>query len=446
MASVISDQTTVEPVSHPGPQYPLHLPKMIDLGGVPCPAIPEAVEDTGLDAAFVRDLALRLANSLPNFTTDWAADQLCLPMQIVDEALWQMKDDKLVEILGQNGPFCYQYAITQRGRDHAQRLLEISGYIGPAPVSLESYTALLDWQIDQRASVTSQAVRATVSDLVMPEHSMQVAELAVSSGRSLFLFGPAGNGKTSLGRALHDAIQEELWIPHCINIGNNVIRILDAQTHEMVEVPAESAGKIDRRWVRVRRPLIVAGGEMTLDSLDLSYSKTLRFYEAPMHVKANGGTFLIDDFGRQRVDPADLLNRWIIPLEHQLDHLTLHTGQKIHMPFRLMLIVATNLSVQEVADPAFLRRMGYRLHLDKPTPEIYRKIFHNYAARFGAEVSFEFLSALLDRYEQEGRDLRCSEPRDLIERVRDVCHLRGEDFHMNQELIDIAWSGYFGNQ
>jgi len=452
VASISSDLTAeisdpITAVTSPAtPQLPADLPKLIDLGGIACPAIPEAVEDTGLDAAFIRDLGLRLANSVPNFTTDWAAGQLCLPMQIVDEAFWQMKDDKLVEILGQKGPFSYQYAITGRGREHAQRLLEISGYVGPAPVSLESYTALLDWQIAQRPLVTSQAVRDTISELVMPEHSVQVAELAVSSGRSLFLFGPAGNGKTSLGRMLHNAIDEDLWIPHCINIGNNVIRILDDQSHEVVDPPADSAGKVDRRWVRIRRPMVVVGGEMTIESLDLSYSKALRFYEAPMHVKANGGTFLIDDFGRQRVDPAELLNRWIIPMEHQVDHLTLHTGQKIIMPFRLMLIVATNLSVDSVADPAFLRRMGYRLHLDKPTPEIYRKIFRNYAARFGIEVSSELLSKLLERYEREDRDLRCSEPRDLVERVRDACRLRGEDLRIDQQLLDIAWAGYFGNQ
>ena len=184
---------------------------------------------------------------------------------------------------------------------------------------------------------------------------------------------------------------------------------------------------------------------MTIEELDLAYSPSLRFYEAPPHVKANGGTFLIDDFGRQRIDPHDLLNRWIIPLESQTDHLTLYTGQKIQIPFQLMLIVATNLGVSEVADPAFLRRMGYRLHLDYPTPERYREIFQKYAAAQGLHITNGLVDRLLDRYKAEQRDLRASEPRDLIERARDICRLHSQPFELNQEILDWAWRGYFGN-
>jgi len=202
---------------------------------------------------------------------------------------------------------------------------------------------------------------------------------------------------------------------------------------------------IDRRWVCIRRPFLVAGGEMTIEELDLAYSPSLRFYEAPPHVKANGGLFMIDDFGRQHVDPHDLLNRWIIPLESQTDHLTLYTGQKIQIPFQLMLVVATNLSVSAVADPAFLRRMGYRLHLDSPTPENYQKIFLQYAETQGLQIVNGLVHKLLDRYKTEQRDLRASEPRDLIERARDICRLRCQPLELTQEILDSAWRGYFGN-
>ena len=183
---------------------------------------------------------------------------------------------------------------------------------------------------------------------------------------------------------------------------------------------------------------------MTLDSFDLTYSPALRYYEAPLHLKANGGTYLIDDFGRQRVDPHELLNRWIVPLEHRIDYLTLHTGQKIQVPFRVMLIIATNLDIGAITDPAFLRRMGYRLHVGSPTPERYAVIFERYAARRGLVVPPGMVGRLLERYRATGRELRSCEPRDLIERAEDICRFRGLPLELTDEVVDLAWAGYFG--
>ena len=421
------------------------LPDFIEFDGAPAPRVAETVDETGVDAALLIGLTLKLAASVPNFTTEWSSNQLCLPMQMVDEMCWRLKDDKFVEILGENGPFSYRYAVTDRGREQARRLLEISGYVGPAPVSLRSYAAMLQWQIMERPMPKAEDVRAALEALVLPKEALQVTELAVSSGRSLFLFGPPGNGKTSVARMLHNAIGGDLWIPYCLNLDGHAVRIFDPQCHQRVGNTGEGAGKVDGRWVKIRRPLIVAGGEMTIDSLDLSYSPSLRFYEAPLHVKANGGTFVIDDFGRQRVDPSELLNRWIIPLEHQIDHLTLQTGQKVEVPFKLMLVVATNLQVSAVADPAFLRRMGYRVHLDKPTPQSYALIFQRYAESVAVPASQELISHVLNRYQAENRELRCCEPRDLIERARDICRLRDMELTIDREVLDLAWTGYFGN-
>jgi hypothetical protein len=421
-----------------------HLPPMITAGDVLGPRAPARSADTGVNPLVLSDLALRAAYTVPNFTTEWAARRLCLPQPLVGELLEQLRADRLLDVLGQAGPFGYRFAIAHRGRERAARLMEISGYVGPAPVSLESYSVFLEWQLAQAPPVTPEHVAAALSGLVLSEQAALTAGLAVSAARSLFVHGPAGNGKTSLGRALHDALQGDLWVPHCIGIDDNIIRVFDPQVHELADLPADHAWLLDRRWVRIRRPFIVVGGELTLAALDLTYSPALRYYEAPVHVKANGGTLLVDDFGRQRIDPHELLNRWIIPLEHQFDHLTLHTGRKFDVPFRELLVIATNLSPDDVTDPAFLRRMGYRLLVERPDAERYARIFERYARGVGLTAGPGVLPHLLARYQAEGRELRGCEPRDLIERVRDICRFRGQPPELTEALLDVAWSGYFG--
>jgi predicted ATPase with chaperone activity len=351
----------------------------------------------------------------------------------------------LLDVLGHAGPFGYRYSISGRGRERAGRLLEITGYVGPAPVSLEAYSKRLTQQSAQFPEVTPEQVSGCLDGLILKAEDQTIAGLAASSSRSLFIFGPPGNGKTTLGRLLHEARGGELWIPQCLELDGQFVRIFDPQCHTPVQVESGGATRtIDRRWVKIRRPLIVVGGEMTLDSCELIYSPSLRYYEAPLHMKANGGTFLIDDFGRQRVDPRQLLNRWIIPLEHQFDHLRLQTGQKFDVPFLLMLIVATNLDVDAVTDLAFLRRMGYRMHLNSPSPERYVEIFERYAAQSDLTVSSTLMKGILDRYVVEKRPYRGCEPRDLIERARDICRFRHSPFKLNEEILDLAWSGYFG--
>jgi hypothetical protein len=404
------------------------------------------LRETGLDPVVVSNLALKTAYTVPQFTTEWAARRLHLPQQVTGEVLEQLRSDSMLDILGSSGPFGFRYSISGRGRERASRLMEISGYVGPAPVSLDAYTAVIQSQLARIPRVSAGHVEESLAELTLRPDDARLAGLAVSSGRSLFVFGPPGNGKSSLGRLLHQAQHGDLWIPHCIGIEENIIRVYDPHVHHVADDPSQPVQTVDRRWVRVRRPLIVAGGEMTLDSLDLIYSPALRYYEAPLQLKATGGTFLVDDYGRQRVDPQELLNRLIIPLEHQIDYLTLHTGQKIQVPFLLMLIIATNLDHEQVTDPAFLRRMGYRLHLTPPSAEQYRLIFERYAARHGLTVQEGLIDHLLFRYSVENRELRCCEPRDLIERARDVCRYQGRPPALEDAVIDLAWNGYFGKK
>lgn len=421
------------------------LPKLIQMeDGSFAPQAPASVAATGIDRSVLSGLALKTAYVLPQFTAEDIARRLSLPQLVVAELLDGLQSEKLLEVLGHREDKGYRYLISQAGRERAQRLLDISGYIGPAPVSLDAYTAMFEYIASQPHSVTTAQVQQSLSGLVMPPEAVEIAGMAISSGRSLFLSGPPGNGKTSMGRALHNVVSGEIWIPHCIAVEHNIIRLYDTHCHEAVPVPAVKGQTVDQRWIRIKRPFVVAGGEMTLESLDMAYLPSLNYYEAPLHMKANGGTFLIDDFGRQHVEPSALLNRWIIPLEHRIDFLTLYGGQKIQVPFLLMLVIATNLKPEDVTDPAFLRRIGYRLEIAGPTQAAYADIFRDYASKYNLEVKPELLANLMKRYNDNDRELRACEPRDIIERVRDICIYHGVPMALEEKWIDLAWKAYFG--
>jgi hypothetical protein len=423
-----------------------YLPPMQRIGDVVAPKAPLDMAAARLEEGVLTDLALRLAYTVARFTTDWMANRLHLSLPLTREVLEQLCRDGLVEVTLQTSETRSHYRITQRGLEHGARLLEVCGYVGPAPVRLEAYAAVLRWQFANTPQVRPEHVAAALSGLVVSPKVAQLAGLAVSSGRSLFVYGPAGNGKSSLGRQIHAALSGDYWIPYCISVGNSVIRLFDEQTHQRVDVVGERPGTVDQRWVRIRRPLVVVGGELTLALLELIYSPTMHYYEAPPHLKANGGVFLVDDFGRERVSPEQLLNRFITPMEYQIDYFTLLTGQKIQVPLRHVLIIATNLNPARVTDPAFLRRMGYRLYLGPPTPDQYAQIFQLYAQRHGVAVAPEVLDRLLKRYRAQNRELRSCEPRDLIERARDICRFQGRPLELTPKVLDLAWIGYFGTE
>src|SRR5579885_416755 len=432
--------------SQAAPPRDPYLPPLCRLGDLIAPLAPQDMASTGLEGTTLTDLVLRLGYTVSRFTTDWVAQQLHLAPALSREVLEKLAYDGLVEQLWQTTQASAHYKITEQGRDHAARLMEVCGYIGPAPVGLEQYAAMLRWQFANSPPVQPEHVAASLGGLVLSPKAAQLAGLAVSSGRSLFIYGPSGNGKSSLGRALHAALQGDYWMPYTISVGDSVIRLFDAHIHHPVEVPGNRPDAIDQRWVRVRRPIVIVGGELTLDLLDLIYIPSLRVYEAPPHLKANGGVFLVDDFGRERISPEQLLNRFITPMEHQIDYFTLRTGQKVQVPLRHVLIIATNLSPETVTDPAFLRRMGYRVYLGSPTPEQYTRIFQQYAQRCGATVAPEMIEQLLERYRAQNRELRACEPRDLIERARDICRFHNRPLELTPKVLDLAWSGYFGEQ
>jgi DNA-binding PadR family transcriptional regulator len=420
-----------------------YLPALHRIGDIIAPTAPQSVKAAALQDRVLSDLSLKLAYTVSRFTTDWVAKQLHLSMPLADELLYYLSAEGLIQEVLKSGPGMITYSITPQGREAAERLLEVCRYIGPAPVHLNAYTAMLRWQFANTPPVKPEHLSAALSRLVISDHAAKLAGLAVSSGRSLFVFGPPGNGKSSLGRQIRSALSGDYWIPYCLSVGESVIRLFDDQSHERVEV-SDPSGTIDQRWVRIRRPLVIVGGELTLELLDLVYIPTLRSYEAPPHLKANGGVFLVDDFGRERISPDQLLNRFITPMEYQVDYFTLCTGQKIQLPLRHVLVIATNLSPELVTDPAFLRRIGYRVYLGAPSPAEYARIFQLYAQQQKVAVPAGLIEWLLERYRTQQKELRACEPRDLIERSRDICRYQNRPLELSPEVLDLAWVGYFG--
>jgi len=422
-----------------------NLPPLFRIGTeLIAPKAPQSIAATGLADGVLTDLVIRFAYTVTRFTTESIGKHLLLSVALTREVLEKLCFDGSIEQLWQTSQASSHYKITDNGREHAKRLLESCGYVGPAPVGLESYGAFLRWQFAASPPVQPENVTSALANMVLSEKAAQLAGLAASSGRSLFIYGPSGNGKSTLGRNIHSALVGDYWMPHAISAGDTVVRLYDPLIHQKVEVATERPEAIDQRWIRVRRPMVIVGGELTLDMLDLIYSASVRYYEAPPHLKANGGVFLVDDFGRERISPEQLLNRFITPMEHQVDYLTLRTGQKIQVPLRHVLIIATNLSPDLVTDPAFLRRMGYRVYLGAPTPEQYTRIFKAYAKKEGAAVTPEVIEALLAKYKEQNRELRACEPRDLIERARDICRFHNRPLELTPKVLDLAWAGYFG--
>ena len=405
------------------------------------PPVPEQVEDTGLEFGFLADLTLKAVSSDTDCTTERVADKLRLPPPVAHTLLLHLYREKFIEIRGAEGYGRHRYGMLDRGWERAHRLFDVNSYMGPAPVSLGAYTSLSAAQEAVRPPVAHADVRAALSHLVLPQRTLETLGLVASSRRSLFIMGPPGSGKTTIAKSLHAAQGGDYWIPHALEVDGQIIKVFDAHNHEPI---GGNPGPHDRRWIQIKRPLVIVGGELTIETMDLIYSPTVGFYEASFQMKANGGTLVIDDFGRQRVDPRDLLNRWIIPLEGRVDYLTLHTGKKIQIPFEQLLIFATNLDAADLVDDAFMRRMGYRLRTESPTPETYELIFRSYAERRGLPHDQELVKLVLGWYARERRRMSSCEPGDLIERCRDICRYENRAPTLNAELLEVAWMNYFG--
>lgn len=423
----------------------LHEQLSPDAPSTPDPFLPtplSSVEESGLDFGFLTDLALKTVYADTSCTTPRAAERLALPVPITDTLLQHLYRERLIEIRETIAPQNRRYAMLDRGWERVRRLLDLNAYIGAAPVSLDAYSAMVRRQETLRPPVDPGSVRNAIGSLVLPESTHQLLGVVANSRRSLFITGAPGNGKTSIARALHLALGGDIWVPRAIEVDGHIINVFDSHNHSPVD--PQPTAPYDQRWIKIRRPLVVVGGELTIESMDLSYDPSVKFYEAPFQVKSNGGTLLIDDFGRQRVHPRDLFNRWIIPLENRVDYLTLHTGKKIQMPFEQLLIFASNLASADLAEEAFLRRLGYRLNVDSPTPETFARIFRKCLEARSLRYDPRLLDGLMARYHREQQDLRACQPRDLLDRCADICRYEDRPFLLTKELLERAWNYYFG--
>lgn len=431
------------------------------------PVAPMGLADCGLTLLQVSDLLLKQLYLGGNLLGVEMARQARLPFNVVDEALQFLKDEKCVEVTAGEviGRISYRFALTDLGRIRARECFEQCRYVGPAPVPLETYVKQCLKQTVTGTVCTMAALQEAFADLIMRQDLLEELGPAVCSGRSIFIYGPPGNGKTMVAKGLGRFLNQyggEIYVPYAILAENSIITVFDPTVHvatdggdlhgsemgggEFANSQIERmmhANPPDLRWRKIKRPVIITGGELTLDMLDLRYNATSNFYQAPMHIKANGGVFLIDDFGRQIVSPRDLLNRWIIPLEERVDYLTLATGRNFQVPFEQLIIFSTNLDPKQLVDDAFLRRIRHKILIDSPTREAYTEIFQLGCKLRRLQYCQEALDYLFQTYYDTARVPRSSDPRDLLEIVVSICRFRGIEPQLSEALIAEAALRFF---
>jgi predicted ATPase with chaperone activity len=412
------------------------------------PFEPASIRDAGLTDSEVEALILKYLLSRGDCTGREVADQVRMPFILLDPLLRQMKFDQLLVYRGSAPMNDYVYQLTDLGRERARRLMEHCTYFGAAPVSLFDYVASVKAQSLEKQHPTEHDLRGAFSDILVSDRMLRRIGPAINSGRGLFLFGAAGNGKTTIAERVTRAFGQFIWIPRAIGIDGEIVRLFDPVNHEEAPLPQDTGlldqSRIDRRWVRIRRPTIVVGGELQMDNLEVTLNRSTGISEAPLQLKSNCGTLVIDDFGRQKMSIDQLLNRWIVPLEKRYDFLNLPNGKKIHVPFDQLIIFSTNLEPKDLVDEAFLRRIPYKIEIIDPTLEEFKNLFKLMCERLEFTYDESVIEYLIEtHYRKAGRHFRCCQPRDLLMQVKNYCLFRKEPPRMTPEYFDLAVENYF---
>ncbi|MAU11281.1 MAG: AAA family ATPase [Anaerolineaceae bacterium] len=412
-----------------------------------------SLEDTGLSKLAVADLVLKALYFRGDLLGHQIAEILKLPYNgVLDGVVEFLKREKLIEVMGSGGigEASYRYMIATKGIERALDALQRTQYAGATPVPLDMYIESIKAQNRADRLVKEEDLISVMDNLIVSKDMLDKIGPAANSGTSIFLYGPPGNGKTSFSEAIGRAILgDDLWIPYAVDVDGQVIQIFDYVNHTLSDdqTPLRygTGSMADPRWVRIKRPVIIVGGELTMESLDLIYDPINKFYEAPYQVKANGGLFLIDDFGRQQVRPQELLNRWIVPLEKKYDFLTLNNGRKIELPFNVLIIFSTNMDPKDLVDDAFLRRIKYKIEVGNPTLEQYRELFELMCRLKNIPFDRDGMVYLIKEwYRKYNRDLRFVHPRDILSQMEDIAQYLGRPVTMaDTDLIDRAAASYF---
>jgi hypothetical protein len=417
----------------------------------PYPPVPETFEDMGLPENFLAQLLLKHAFFTYSFTARDMSEALKIPEHLVELLIAYLMQQKYLDISPRDvlhpspGHLAtdIRYVLSGAGKNNAGELLEFNSYVGPAPVSLEDYWDRVEVQTVQQVEITVERLQEAFKDYVVPESLFNELRPAIASGRSIFLFGPSGNGKTALARCIGEVFGDPVYIPYALYVQGQIMRVYDEFVHEPA-APAPDAPRYDSRWVWCRRPLIIAGGEMTDAALEPKYNPVSKYYEAPHQVQANNGIFLIDDFGRQKISPQQLLNRWMFPLESRQDFCSMHTGQQFAVPFDQLIIFCTNLDPYALADEAFLRRIRHKVYIGDVSESQYLEIFRRACIQYSLNYDPALVQEMVQRYYVEpSRPFRACHPRDLIENLIDRSRASGQLPQLTSQNLDLAFQSYF---